>query len=413
MERFRGWLVDKVVDLEVASGTASPTVEPGVRVVLVGHSMGGIVAAESVLGVVGEDVVGVEKGEDGGEASSGKKTEESSAAEPPLPPDPGQSTLFFPRIQAVLAFDTPYLGISPGVLAHGAEERFNSASSAYKAYTNASSIFGWKSPRSSSPAPPQQVPGASSKGLPPADGSTAGRSWGKYAMYGGAAAAIAAAGGAAYMNWNKIDMGMKWAGSHLEFVGCLARGAELQKRVERMVALRKSHGIGFANFYGALGKKTEDSTKYAGAVVGADRTFCVVPKSTKPAPLGSKRSSSYSTKEDVPRKRRKSSTADVEGMEAEMSHGEQVAQFAEDASKSKGHWVKCVNEAAVDELKAHTSFFVPKQNPGYHGMVSSARDWVVSIVEGSGWIEQNADDEQGDGGEKSAETAAVAEAGEN
>ncbi|GAB7358101.1 hypothetical protein MBLNU230_g0262t1 [Neophaeotheca triangularis] len=417
VERFREWLVNKVVDLEVENGTASPSVEPGVRVVLVGHSMGGIVAAESLLGVVGEEVIGREGREPVNEAGVSSLPSEKQTR------SGGLSALFFPRIQAVLAFDTPFLGISPGVLAHGAEEHLNTASSAYKAYTNATNIFGGKGGASSASA--RQGPGASAKGLPAADGSTGGRGgWGKFAMYGGAAAALAAAGGAAYMNWNQIGNGMKWAGSHLEFVGCLARGAELQKRVEKVVALRKSHGVGFANFYGALDKKTTDASKYAGAVAGAERTFVVVPRasssssSSSSSPTGSKRSSSASAKGDQPRKRRKSSSVpDAEGMEAEMSQGEQVAEFADDASKSKGHWVKCVNEAAADELKAHTSMFDPKRNPGYHGMVTSARDWLVEIVGESGWVDRtggsggSGEREKGDG-LAAADNSAEEEAGQ-
>lgn len=38
--RFREWLQNKVIDLEVANGSTSPAVDPSVRTVLVGHSMG-------------------------------------------------------------------------------------------------------------------------------------------------------------------------------------------------------------------------------------------------------------------------------------------------------------------------------------------------------------------------------------
>lgn len=46
--RFKDWLQNKVIDLEVANSTPSPTVDPSVHTILVGHSMGGIVAAETL-----------------------------------------------------------------------------------------------------------------------------------------------------------------------------------------------------------------------------------------------------------------------------------------------------------------------------------------------------------------------------
>ena len=39
VERFRAWLLEKVIDAEIARETEHPTLEPGVGVVLVGHSM--------------------------------------------------------------------------------------------------------------------------------------------------------------------------------------------------------------------------------------------------------------------------------------------------------------------------------------------------------------------------------------
>ena len=76
-----------------------------------------------------------------------------------------------------------------------------------------------------------------------------------------------------------------------------------------------------------------------------------------------------------------------------MHEGEQVQQFAEDTSKSKGHWVKCVNEAASDELKAHTSMFSPQKNPGYHAMLPLARDEIVKWVD-TRWYESSSDADQ-------------------
>lgn len=387
-------LQNKVIDLEVANHTPSPTVDPSVHVILCGHSMGGIVAAETLLSVARDEPVPASYANDTTNNNTTRPTSSSSKGPTNLSvPDPEDrpssappqepTRLFFPYIRAVLSFDTPYLGISPGVLAHGAEEHINQASTAYKAFENASNIFGWSSPRSASPAP---IANASTKGLPAAEGagSSGWGKWGKYAAFGGAAAAIAGAAGAAYLNRNQIQQGFMWAGSHLEFVGSLARGAELQKRVESVVELSKTHGVGFANFYGVLGEKVTGQTKYAGAVLGADRTFCVVPKTAlrqSESPTGTKRSapassSSRNGEERAP-KRRKSKT----GLEDEMEQGEQVQAFADDASKGKGNWVKCVNENAADELRSHTQMFTSSKNPDYHAMVPRARDQIVDWID--------------------------------
>lgn len=76
-----------------------------------------------------------------------------------------------------------------------------------------------------------------------------------------------------------------------------------------------------------------------------------------------------------------------------MEHGEQVHQFVEDTTKSKGRWVKCVNADAGDELSAHTSMFLKDKNPDYRNMVPRARDQIVEWID-MAWYEESAGEKQ-------------------
>lgn len=377
--------------------------------------MGGIVAAETVLSIAQDLPVPPDSTTAASNNTSTNGSKRASKSATNLAPDanekqkrstsappPSTSSFLFPHVQAVLAFDTPYLGISPGVLAHGAENHLNTASSAYKAFNGASKVFGWASPRSSSPAP--DLGTASAKGLPAPNSGGGWDKWGTYAMYGGAAAAVAAAGGAAYLSRNQIAQGFSWAGSHLEFVGCLARGEELQKRVEAIVSLTKTHDIGFADFYCSLGKAVSGKTQYAGSLVGEQRTFCVVPKEIRKdeKPTGSKRASPETNRQ--PPKRRKTE------MEGEMDHGDEVDEYANDTKKDKGRWVKCVNDIATDELKGHTSMFAPARNPDYYAMSNRARDQIAEWVD-KRWYEASSVEQQ-DSSNVESESDATAGAGE-
>lgn len=275
-----------MIDLEVAAGTPSPTLDPSVRTVLIGHSMGGIMAVESLLGIASEKPI---YSEDGIEKSE----------------IPNFSSMLFPYVQGVLAFDTPFLGISPGVVAHGAEGHYQAASATLTQLSGlGASIWGANqaATRSSSstsraiaaaPAPaPQQQQG----GWP---------AWGRAAMLVGAAGAVAAGGAAAWLNREQIGQGFSTVTSHLEFVGCLARAEELKKRVQCMVQLSGEMGLGFANLYTRLGRAAAPKqTSVVGTVLGRDRTFCNVP-----------------------------------------------------TAMAAGEWKPAVNDKATDEIGAHTGMF--------------------------------------------------------
>lgn len=262
----------------------------------------------------------------------------------------------FPYIQGILAFDTPYLGISPGVVAYGAESHYKTATTAYSAFTDVASVFGFGGAAASAttkqPTPPRKAlkPGpesakdilAASAAFDDAAAAPGWQRWGKYAMFAGAAGAVAAGGAAAYMKRDTITESWTWVGSHLEFVGCLMRGEELKSRMRQLVKLKKERGVGFADLVTILGKGGERQGKTVaggfievGAVDANDRrTFCVLPASTELKPL-------------------------FEGM---------------------------VNDKAADETVAHMSMFTPREYPGYYRLSERAKKLIVSWVD-MAWYE--------------------------
>lgn len=265
-------LLEKVIDIEVSSSTPSPTIDPSVHTILIGHSMGGIVAADTLLAITSDLTI-----------SSRPSSSSQTPANPPNA-NPTINSLMFPYISGVLAFDTPYLGISPGVVAHGAEGHYNAASSAI---TQLSGLTGaiWGTKVASEVDKDGKVKKEPIAALPAPSSSTtadvpAWQKWGKLAALAGAGAAVAAGGAAAYMKREQITAGWSWVGSHLEFVGCLMKGEELRKRVSSLVTLNRELGVGWGNLYTRLGKKAlskSDGVTIVGSVVGNQRTFCNLP----------------------------------------------------------------------------------------------------------------------------------------
>ncbi|KAF2236178.1 hypothetical protein EV356DRAFT_430045, partial [Viridothelium virens] len=344
VSQFKEWLQNKVIDLEVANGTPSPTIEPSVRTVLIGHSMGGIVAAETLFSIVNDQPVPSRSTP--GPAPNG--TNATTTSTPTTPKSALLPTFMFPSIIGILAFDTPYLGVAPGVIAHGAEGHWNTLSTP----TNASSSFFNKAlpasmggSVSNDAANEAAATSAATAAAAVTDKDSDAAStplwhkWGRYAMFAGAAGAVAAGGAAAaYWKRNELNEGVGWAVSHLDFVGCLARGEDLQVRVRRLCEMSKSPGsdpekegnegkIGWANLYTSLGRGVEgqrtDGTG-EGSAIGVDRKTGSVRKSV-----------------------------------------------------ARRFWIKCTNDKAVDEIGAHTSMFQGEQNPGYFGMGERAKKIVA------------------------------------
>ncbi|GAM89061.1 hypothetical protein ANO11243_070950 [Dothideomycetidae sp. 11243] len=371
--RFKEWLQNKVIDLEVAAGTPSPTVDPSVRTILVGHSMGGIVAAETLLSIARDEPLPFGQQTSGHtQGARNNTTEQMNTASDPSHSsvnleDTYNSSFLFPFIQGILAFDTPYLGINPGVVAHGAESHYNTASAAVNAYTSATKFFG-----TGGKSAPAAVD--SSRALPSAGGNqTTNGGWGRYALFAGGAAAIAAVGGAAYFNRGHISTGVSWVGDHLAFIGCLAKGAELSRRVEHVAELGERHGVGFADFYTKLGRKdagannssNNNNVNVAGQLLGEERTFCVVPKDA------AKRA--HRDDGGSPTKKRKT---------------------LQDKQSMKGTWIEAVNTLSGDEVTAHTAMFTPRDHPGYYSMSDKARNLVVTWVDSAWYAGSQGDEEQ-------------------
>lgn len=303
--KFREWLQTQVIDIEVSNSTPSPTIDPSVHTILIGHSMGGIVAADAVLSLATDIPI---------DSSSSSETFNAN---------------LFPYVQGVLAFDTPYLGISPGVVAHGAEGHYIAATSALAQFSSlTSTLWGPKEATGSSQKEKKEESAPIAKEAPATAAASAWGTWAKMAMVAGAAGLAAAGGTAAYLNREQITSGWSWAFSHLEFVGCLAKPEQLQKRTSMMVRLNQELHIGFANLYTRLGKKAmskDGKGTFVGTVMGNKRTFCSLPK----------------TKE--------------------------VMDFFQEA----------INDAAADECGAHMTMFFPKDNPGYYNMSEEAKKWII------------------------------------
>lgn len=338
--RFRDWLQEKVIDIEVGKGTPSPTVDPSVRVVLCGHSMGGIVAAETVVALTCDRVIPPS-------TASGGSGDGNHTAAPGEREDCPLNSLMFPYVQGVLSFDTPYLGISPGVVAHGAETHYGTASAALtqlstltslwnsgKAATVAKEAGAEKKPLAALPAPGAGAGGGGDKSNSSASSSSAWGSWGRMAMYAGAGAALAGGAAAAYLKRDQLTEGWTWVSSHLEFVGCLARGEELRRRIAFMVRVNEELGVGFGNLYTRLGRgatavqqKTAGigGTNVVGTVMGGQRTFCNLP---------SKRA----------------------------------------GPNNSGAWEEAINEAATDETSAHMGESGPLSET-----TSSWSSWSVAL----------------------------------
>lgn len=325
-------LQGQVTDLETEAGTPLPILNPSVRVILLAHSAGlvdlclvfsctydtdapahsGLVASDTLFSVLDHR---------------------------PVSADPDVK-LMFPLIHGLMAFDTPYNGLSRSMFAYGAFSQYHNLSSIWSIGTSVGALL-------------------SSGGT--ALASTQGPSWKRWQLLAsrtGTYGAIIAGGVAAYANraeiaqslsklnkekisdsWSKanrenlyqgisrvptyvsrnsIGEGFAWIASHLKFVGALMKQAQLKTRLERLSHLK---GIGVVNVYTSLG----DNGYWTGGYFVPKRTFCAIPTAA-----------------------------------------EEFQIFREQP-----------NTEASDEIAAHCSMFRPDKNPKYEEMAEASRDMVL------------------------------------
>ena len=354
-------LQNKVIDLEVARNTPSPTVDPSVHVVLVGHSMGGIVAAETYLLLASEQPIPAASSAQNPERPNfpsnttlGSTTSTSHPTPRKDPATDAQSSMF-PHIQGILALDTPYLGLAPGMVAHSLEGGHKVVANAYNTYNEMSSMFSWgtksepnvASTVGSRSKPIGALPAPSYASAEDAAAAPKWQAWGKYAMFAGAAGAVVAGGAAAlYSQRDRLSAGWKWAGDHLLFVGELFKPENLRKRVESLENEFGERGGGCANLYSNLGKGASEGYGITESVAGKERTFCNLP---------------VHVSEDR----------------------KQIKEGADESKRSAFKWIKAVNEKAPDETTAHTAMFIPRENPGFYALGEQAKTCITS------WVNQN------------------------
>ncbi|KAJ3509253.1 hypothetical protein NLJ89_g5321 [Agrocybe chaxingu] len=224
--RFADWLTTLTVEREVASGLGAGKA----KIVLCGHSMGGLLAADSLREFVHTR--------------------------------PDKTGPLWPKIIALIAYDTPYYGLHPFVVKNGVTkvtEYANAATTIGSAVLGSFAAFGAK--KATQPAP---QPNATTN-------QSAWSRWAGPAAYamGGALLAGAAAGGAYYKK-DELTQGLGWATDHLKYVGNLWDEPGLEKRVEGLVDIEKEHGVVFRTLYTSLPPKLPEFL--------TTRTFIVLPK---------------------------------------------------------------------------------------------------------------------------------------
>jgi len=232
---FADWLTNLTVQREVANGLGGGAGKA--KVVICGHSMGGLLAADSLLEFV--------------------RTRPDNRA--PL----------WPNIIACLAFDTPYLGLHPSVFKNSVGQAATYIRSARDIFTTFQT-FGSKS--GSATSSQAGVPKAAIEAGPASAPSSPWQKWAPAAYAVGGAVIAGAAAGTAYWKRDELSTGYKWATDHMQYVGALWQEKELQNRMKALLDIEDEMGVVFRTFYTLLPAKPPTHLE--------PRTFVVLPRAS-------------------------------------------------------------------------------------------------------------------------------------
>ncbi|SPC60751.1 uncharacterized protein UHOD_01904 [Ustilago sp. UG-2017b] len=279
VDSFVEWLTEQTVKLEskpeidASTGDIVPDSGKGggmgsVKIVLAGHSMGGLVAVDAALAIA----------------------QNSAEQQQRIPNEKRSNLKLWPRVVGVLAFDTPYYGVHPGVFKHGINK--------YAAYLQTAQNIGtflapigvglaarWNSERQSQG--PTQASGSnnSTRATPSSSNSNsnnndaaasarASSNWRTALMATGAVAlASGAAASAAYFNKDKINGAYGWVSDHLAFVSNLWDDNALRARLDRLVDQPQ---VLFHCYYTRLPASSRAANP-TNAGQARDRTFIILP----------------------------------------------------------------------------------------------------------------------------------------
>ncbi|KAK9365544.1 hypothetical protein V1509DRAFT_632952 [Lipomyces kononenkoae] len=268
---FLSFLETLVIDIEVANGTPSPVISPTVGIILVGHSMGGLVIADTTAQILARD-----------------------------------PKLVFPNVIGLVCFDSPFLGLHSSVFAqdviHRGTAKFNELK-ALGASVPVASVTSYLFAKKSSEQPNKRAaeepnkreaehPNQHVADDKPASEQKSKPNWGKIAgltVAGVATAAAATAGTMWYLKSQNVDV--NWAKDHLLFVGAIFQKPQaLKARLWTFYQARDR--VQLVNYYTVVQPKetaessdSKDAThviKSLGKIVSGEgdgkRTFCNIPK---------------------------------------------------------------------------------------------------------------------------------------